>query len=275
MTLQVASGAFLATPLAFVLEMIAILLIISAAFLGLAWQPGGQDLLVTVTSYLQDPVRVQNLGVITPDLLTPAVIVAVFALVAGLIPLIEEAVKTFGVGMMAYRRPTLPQAVLWGLAAGAGFAIAEGLLNATSGLGAWLPTVLLRIGTTLLHCLTGALMGLAWYQILSRQKWARGLGLYLASVAIHGLWNGLAVAMALLSLTAPGAGTTTGDQLTSVLGTLAILLLLVALTLGMAGSLAGLTIHVRRRIPPPMPLSEHAMPFTHEVLAFEDSDAEA
>jgi hypothetical protein len=275
MTLQVAGGAFLATPLAFVLEAISILLVVSAAFLGLAWQPGGQDLLVTVTAYLEDPARVQYLGEITPDLLTPMVIAAVFALVAGLIPLIEEAVKTIGLGMMAYRRMTLPQAVLWGLAAGAGFAIAEGLLNATSSLGAWLPTVLLRIGTTLLHCLTGALMGLAWYQLLSERRWLRSLRLYLTCVVIHGLWNGLAVAMALLSLIAPGTGTTSSDRLTTVLRTLTILLLLVALALGMAGSLAGLTAYVRRRIPPPMPLSEQVLPSTREMLWHEDSDAEA
>ena len=274
MTLQIAGGAFLATPLAFVLEATAILFIASAAFLGLAWQPGGQDLLITVTSYLQDPDWLQDPGVLAPALLTPVVMAGAFALVAGLIPLIEEAVKTIGVGMMAYRRPTLPQAVLWGLAAGAGFAIAEGLLNATSSLGAWLPTILLRIGTTLLHCLTGALMGLAWYQILSRQKWARGLGLYLTSVAIHGLWNGLAVAMALLSLVAVGAGTTSSDQLITSLGTLTLLSLLVILALGMAGGLAGLTAYARRRIPPPIPLSEQVLPSTHDMISYEHSDTE-
>ena len=274
MALQMASGAFLATPLAFVLEAIAMLLIVSAAFLGLAWQPGGQDLLVTVTSYLEDPVRVQYLGEIAPDLLTPVVIAAFFALVAGLIPLMEEAVKTIGVSMMAYRRPTLPQAVLWGLAAGAGFAIAEGLLNATSGLGAWLPTILLRIGTTLLHCLTGALMGLAWYQIMSRQSWARGLGLYLTSVAIHGLWNGIVVAMTLLSLVAIGSGPASSDELVVSLGTVTFLLLLVILALGMAGGLAGLTAYVRRRIPPLAPLSEQVVHPADEMLSSEDSDTE-
>jgi hypothetical protein len=274
MTLQVASGAFLAAPLAFLLEGTAIVLIASAAFLGLAWQPGGQDLLVKVTSYAQNPPWIPDLGVIGPDLLTPVVIAAALALVAGIIPLIEEAVKTIGVGMMAYRRPALPQAVLWGLAAGAGFAIAEGLLNTTGGLGAWLPTVLLRIGTTLLHCLTGALMGLAWYQLRSGQGRARSLGLYLTSISIHGLWNGLALVMALLSLDALGADTTSSGQLMAGLGTLAILLVLALLVLGMAGSLGGLAVYVRRRIPAPTPHNELARPSSHEIPYYEYPDTE-
>jgi hypothetical protein len=274
LVLQVASGAFIATPLAFVLEAIAILLLATAAFLGLAWRPGGQDLLLTVATYMQDPSWVQDLGALAPDLITPVVIAAAFALVAGLIPLVEEAVKTIGVVLMAYRRPSLPQTVLWGLAGGAGFAIAEGLLNATGGLGAWLPVILLRVGTTLLHCLTGALMGLAWYQILSRRRWSRGLGLYLVSVTIHGLWNGLAVAMALLSLETLGAGTTSSGQLVAGLGTITVLLLLAVLALGMAAGLAGLTIYVRQWSPAPAPLGDDAATSARETLSFEDLNSE-
>lgn len=248
--LQVSSGIFLAAPLAMFLEIVAIALIATAASTGLALQAGGQELLVAASSYLQDPALLQNPGIFVQSLLTPTIIAAVVVLVTGLIPLVEEVVKTIGVGLMANRRPTLPQAVLWGLAAGAGFSIAEGLLNSTGGLGAWLATIVLRLGTTLLHCFTGALVGVAWYQLFTQQRWARGLGLYLASVATHGLWNGLAAIMAVLSLTVTGSGTDRNSQLAMALGTLTTLGLLGVLALGMVGGLAGLTAHARRQAPP-------------------------
>jgi hypothetical protein len=270
LVLQTASGAFLATPLAFILEGVAILLIGIAAFLGLAWLPGGQDLILRLTTYLQDPSVLQDPGALAPALSAPSILVAAFAVVAGLIPLIEEAVKTIGVALMGYRRPSLPQAVLWGLAAGAGFAAAEGLLNASGGIGAsWLPVVSLRVGTTLLHCLTGALMGLAWYQIFSRQRWFRGLVLYAASVAVHGLWNGLALSMALISLGALGASSGGASQAAVGFGAIAILLLLGVLGLGLAGGVAGVTAYARRQSQPLEPASEGTASSPLEVLATE------
>ena len=266
--LQVSSGVFLAAPLAMIVETIAIMLITTAAITGLALQPGGQELLIAVSSYLQDPALLQDPTGIVQGLLAPPIIAAVVLLVAVLIPLVEEAVKTIGVGFMANQRPSLPQAVLWGLAAGAGFSIAEGLLNSAGALGAWLATVVLRLGTTLLHCLTGALVGVAWYQLFTQQRWARGLGFYLASVAIHGLWNGLAAVMAVLSVTVTGPGTDSSSQLVVALGTLTTLLLLGVLALGMAGGLAGLTARARRQIPPPVALSSEQTDALSPELAF-------
>jgi len=269
MVLQAASGAFLATPLAFIIEGTAILLLVIATVLGVTWLPGGEDLILTATSYLQDPSLLQDPGVLASALLTPGIVLAAFAAVAGLVPLAEEAIKTIGVVLMGYRRPSLPQAVLWGLAAGAGFAAAEGLLNATGSLDSWLPGVLLRIGTTLLHCLTGALMGVAWYQILVRRRWSRGLLLYVISVAIHGLWNSLALAMVLLSLGAFGASTDTGSLALAGLGVVAILLCLVILGMALAGGLAGLTVYVRRRSPGILSPNAAAASTGSEPLALE------
>ena len=258
MVLQAASGAFLATPLAFIMEGTTILLLVIATLLGVAWLPAGKYLILTATSYLQDPSLLQVPGVLVSALRTPGIIVAAFAVVAGLIPLAEEAIKTIGVGLMGYRRPSLPQAVLWGLAAGAGFAAAEGLLNTTGSLDGWLPGVLLRIGTTLLHCLTGALMGLAWYQVLVRRRWSRSLLLYVMSIAIHGLWNSLALAMVLLSLSALGTSASSGSLAVAGLGVVAILLSLVVLGIGLAGGLAGLAVYVRRRGPAILSANEGA-----------------
>lgn len=270
MVLQTACGAFLATPLAFVLEATAILLIASATLLGLALQPGGQDLLLKVTSYLQDPAWLQDPEALGSALLTPGIIAAAIAVLAGIIPLLEEAVKTVGVGLAAYRQPSLPQTVLWGTAAGAGFAITEGLLNAAGSLDTWLPVVALRVGTTLLHCTTGALMGLAWYHVLAHRRWRRALALYLLSIAVHGLWNALAVGMALPSLQTIANPTGEG-QLAAGLGTFFILLLLGGLILALTAALGGLIVHARRQIPATAPTSRREHPVSGPALSSESA----
>ncbi len=274
--LQVSGGVLLAAPLAMILEMVAILLIAAAAITGLALQPGGQDLLITVMPYLEDPAWLQDPSALTSQLMSPVVMAAIVAVVASLIPLFEEAIKTVGVGFMTNRHTSLPQAVLWGLAAGAGFSIAEGLLNSAGALGTWLPTVLLRVGTTLLHCLTGALMGLAWYQVITQRRWGRGLALYLASVATHGLWNGLAAVMTLLSVTAIGSSTLGDNPMATTLGILLLFLLLALLALGMVGGLAGVTAYARRQISATgMPSSVQAEAAVPEVASHLSPEIEA
>jgi hypothetical protein len=238
--LQLSSGAFVATPLAFVLEAVILMGLLIATLVSVALRPGGQELLQTLTAYLQDPAWLQDPAALAPALTSPAILTAALLVVAGIIPLVEETVKTVGICLMAYRRPTLPQALLWGLAGGAGFTLVEGLLNAASGVQMWAPVILLRVGTTLLHCFTGALMGIAWYKVLARQSWGHGLGLYAASIGIHGLWNALSVGMAVFSLGMPQSGT--ADSL----GIVTVLALLLTLILAMALGLAGLTLYVRK-----------------------------
>jgi len=247
LVLQATGGALLATPLAFIMEAAAILLIATAAIVGLARQQGGLDLLVAIATQLQDPAWLQDPRALGSVMLKPAVIATALAIIAGIVPTIEEAVKTIGVGIAAYRRPSLPQAVLWGIAAGAGFAIAEGLLNATVDLTGWLIVVVLRVGTTLLHCTTGAVMGLAWHQGLALGRRSRAVALYLLSIAVHGLWNALTLGVTVLALKALDGDPVGAEQAVTGLGMLAMLALQGALALGMAGSLVGLTVYARRR----------------------------
>ncbi len=255
--LQISSGAFLATSLVFVLEAIALLGVAIVLLAGVAVQPDGPDLLQQLAKYLQDPTWTQDSTTLALALMSPVVLAAAFLFVSGLIPLIEEAIKAIGVGLMIYRQPSLAQAFLWGLAGGAGFAMVEGLFNTANSLDAWAPVILLRMGATLLHCFTGALMGLAWYSVLVRRRWQHGLGLYVASVAIHGLWNALSVGMTLLSLstlTADIAGSAGRSSPTAAgLGIAAILASMVVVSLAIALGLWGLTAYVRKRSRAPEP----------------------
>lgn len=253
-TLQTASGAFLAAPLAFALEAIALLGLLILTFARLALSPGGQELLETAAGYLQDPSWLQDPTALLPTFTSPAILAVAFVLVTFIIPVIEEGVKTIGVGVMSnFRRPTLAQAFLWGLACGAGFALVENLFNTTNALEAWAPLVLLRTGATMLHCFTGALMGLAWYQILVKRRWGHGLGLYATSLAVHGLWNALSFGTALLSLQTLNAGSSADRQALAGLSIISVGALLLLLAGAVTAGLMGLTWYVRKRNSAPAP----------------------
>ncbi len=116
---------------------------------------------------------------------------------AGLVPLIEEAVKPLPAFLRA-RAPTA-EGILYGALGGAGFAIAENLLNWTLG-APWALTALGRLGASALHVFNSALMGWAW-GMLRQGRPGAGLGAYLLVVLLHSLWNAGALLLGIGFLT--------------------------------------------------------------------------
>lgn len=248
--LEVSSGAFVSTLLATMLEIGAILGLTMAVILAIAIRPGGAETLQRLIEWLQDPAVLQDPAIVARLVDSPLVVAGVLAVLAGIVPLIEEAVKTLGVGLLAYRRPGMSQAFLWGLACGAGFSLAEGLLNSATVLDTWLVVAVSRMGGTLLHCFTGALMGLAWFYVISSRRWGRSVGLYAASVAVHGTWNALAAGLSLIPLRS-GATATSAEQFLANSATIAIGALLLLLAAATVAGLAALTRRVRQMDPAP------------------------
>ena len=121
------------------------------------------------------------------------------------------------------------------------------MLNTAGGLDLWAPIVLLRVGATLLHCFTGALMGLAWYFALNGRRWGKVLGLYAASVGIHGLWNALSALMAFTSLWGVGAETSGTAFAAGELALVGVPTLLIAISIAIGLGLASLTRYVGER----------------------------
>lgn len=244
---QLSSGALVATVLAFSLETVLVIGTLATVLAIVAMQPGGLEQIQTLAGHLQDSAWLEDPGNLSSLARSPFVIASAFFIFAIAVPLIEEAVKTVGVPLRAYRRPSMPQALLWGLAGGAGFALAEGLFNSLGGIESWAVIVSFRVGATLLHCFTGALMGLAWYHVLATRRWGWALGLYALSASIHGLWNTLVAASAFASLLTQTGETTVLNQMAGEVGTVAAISLLALLTLAIALSLARLTHLVRNR----------------------------
>jgi len=232
--LQTGSGAFLATFLAFGLEATFGLFTLFAVLSIVVLMPNGMAWLQELTTNLQDPSWIADPVNLSQVLLSPPIAITLVLIFVVIAPLGEELVKPLGVALMSYRRPGAAQAFLWGVAGGAGFAIAEGLFNAAVALESWSAVVLLRVGSTLMHCLGSGLMGLGWYYLLKTCRPWHILGTYAASVGLHVLWNVGAIGMAAISLGAMASGTDEVSLALSGLGVLVLGAYLILLALFMA-----------------------------------------
>jgi len=113
-------------------------------------------------------------------------------------PIMEEGFKGLGAALLMPRRPTPTAALTVGVAVGAGFGVFEASLYGLGGLVddaemEWWALMLLRGGATSMHALNTGLIGLALYFDREQGRLGRAFLLYLAAVALHGLWNALAV----------------------------------------------------------------------------------
>jgi hypothetical protein len=220
---QVVLGALGVTSVAFMLELAVILAGAVIAGLALALTPGGPALLAELRAIATNPTRLRDMQMVSRWLLKPEILVPVVGLVVVVVPLIEEAAKGSGVPLLSLllrRAPTPAQGWIWGVAVGAGFAIAEGLFNGAASLAFWAGIAVLRVGATAMHATNAGLTGLGWARTLaSRRPWPL-LVYYLAGVSMHGLWNALTMLIAVASLwTASRAG----DPAAMMLGGLGML----------------------------------------------------
>jgi RsiW-degrading membrane proteinase PrsW (M82 family) len=228
-SLEVSHGALLAPTAALAAELIVILALIVAVSLIVVFTPGGAERLLQLSTDLQDPAWVENPENLAQLVLSPpalAVIVLVFVVLA---PLIEEFLKALGVLLLGYRLRGRAEAWVWGVACGAGFALAESLFNGSIALEGWGIVMVTRWGASLMHCVASGIMGLGWHDALaSRRPW-RLLTAYARSTGVHALWNAAAVGVAvpsLLALTTPDNIVAQGVAGLTLLGSLAVLLLL-------------------------------------------------
>jgi hypothetical protein len=169
----------------------------------------------------------QSLAGLAPYVMSLPVILAVMGGLGVLVPMIEEAVKALAVPIVALagRRLSRLDGFLLGAAAGAGFTVLEGVMNGVLTLSmpaGWAPLMLVRGGTAAIHCCASGLVGLGWESILTERRWARGIGLGAAAVAIHGLWNLCAGAQGLGGLLRGGGAGGAGIGVQAVLMPLAL-----------------------------------------------------
>jgi hypothetical protein len=243
---HVASGAYLATTLALVLELIVGLIVGGAALIVVMLIPGGADQVRRALDLLV--ALAQGGEVDTAELVRIAVwppfALLALAFVSGLAPLIEEAVKPISAFLLADSTPSAGAAFLSGVAAGAGFALTEGLLNGAGSLDEWPVTALLRAGGSAMHAFASGLVAWGWFRSRqSRRAWPALLH-YGIALALHATWNVIALGggLAFALLTAEGA-----SQSEQVAGSVVALVLFGLLAVLTFVAFAGI-VYVSRRL---------------------------
>ena len=163
--------------------------------------PDGADQVAVLANNLQDPAWLSDFTNLAELLLSPAVAIAVLGVFSIPVPLIEETFKTLAAGLVArWVRPHPARAFLWGVASGAGFALVENVFNgALGGAEGWAMGAVARFGATMMHCVTGGLVGWGWGQLWTERRPLRLLGSYVAAVVTHGVWNAITINAVLLS----------------------------------------------------------------------------
>ncbi len=144
-------------------------------------------------------------------LASPLAVLGMLLFASVFVPVVEELAKSLAVPIagLTGRRLTRLDGFLLGVAAGAGFAVVEGMLNGALGLvepSGWAGAMLTRGGASAMHCLASGLFGLGWQAVISERRFLRGAGLAALSVGLHGLWNAGAVAVGLSGLVPPTVG---------------------------------------------------------------------
>jgi len=200
-------GMVMGPTLAIIAELVLIVALIVVFAIWVSTQPALASELMQLAEDIRglDPQSPRVMEMLTPYLERPGVMAALAAVTAGLVPLLEELVKPLPVLVLALWRKIPPaEGFAAGLVSGAAFGLIESLGMAANLQGAdWAPVLATRVGTGLLHIVTTGLVGWGIASALREKRWLRLLLTFAAAVALHGLWNLMAVMVGVSTL---GAG---------------------------------------------------------------------
>lgn len=205
-------------------------LLLTLGALTLAVNGSALDLRAWLTAVLRG-----DLGALGDLGAAPLLLTTVFLARVVIAPVVEEAAKALSLPAWGGWQPTRERAMVWGLAAGLGFALTQGLLTSTSAVteGTWWPTMIGQAGTALVQGVTTALVGLGWWRARESGASWRLLGAYVAAVVAHAFWNLTGLARTLVAHVPMGTVTTTEPAYNvlfgDVVGILGALLLLAVL----------------------------------------------
>lgn len=203
--IEIGYGAFAATTLSGIVEVVAFVVLGILAVVVTVALPGGEEWLEELRAWGESAAPLVNVETLSHLMLQPAIVVAIAIALVVIVPLIEESFKALGVLLLMRQRPERQHALAWGLLCGLGFGWLESLLTAASAGDGWVMVTMLRLLTIAIHAGTGALMGLGWHAAMQERRFWRLAGCYALAVVIHGAWNGLAIMGGLISLW-PGLG---------------------------------------------------------------------
>lgn len=205
---QFAWGGIVTIALALVFELLIGGVLIFLAFLVVYFGLGGEratELMNELRGVVDAPQQLFEIVAHEPFILIVAALTAMGLFVI-IVPLLEELLKASGSAIAITRRerahatPSKSEVVLWGLAAGAGFAFTENLFNGQGGLNAtsgvvsfWAAGMGLRVGTSLMHMVATATVAVGFYFAISQKNRKRFVQLLALALLAHAAWNSGAV----------------------------------------------------------------------------------
>jgi hypothetical protein len=179
--------------LSLIIEFMVLIFLGIFALLYLAQDPQVLEALWQLSESMPIGVPESGFDVFESYLMRPGTLYMVLLFGALIVPLIEEMFKPIGVWLLVGRKPTPAQGFAAGLLSGAGYALFENFLLGAGAGDDWVMVAIARMGTSLIHIFTAGLMGWALAQAWSGKRYLRLGVTYLATVLIHGLWNGLVI----------------------------------------------------------------------------------
>jgi hypothetical protein len=202
------SGGCLGMTLSLIGEILVFMVVVVVIAIVVVAIPGGLEQVMEWSRRMQDPASPADVTLLTDLMLSPIVIASVLSIFCIPVPIIEEIAKTLAGGVVGgWARPHPARAFAWGVAAGAGFALAENLFNgAVGGVEGWVMGAVTRIGTTTMHCFASGLVGWGWGQLWRSRRPLRLLGTLAAAMTIHGVWNAAAVGVTFAGIALMAAG---------------------------------------------------------------------
>lgn len=208
MLAQFTWGGLVTIALALVFELLIGSVLFVLAVLAFAFALGTERLTALVEQLrfsTSDPQRIIQVLSQDPFAILIAAVTAILLFVV-IVPLLEELIKATGPALLISRRSrahatvTKSEALLWGLAAGAGYAFTENMFNAqgtltdlTSPTSFWAVIMLLRAGTSLMHITATATVSIGWYHALVNKNKSRLVLLLAAATLAHAIWNSTAL----------------------------------------------------------------------------------
>lgn len=243
-------GLWLVPTLAFVVELVLLILGIFILLGGLLLGPEGQQLFGQLQGppgklFTQPPPEL-----VTQAISEPWVIFLAVLFISFIIPVVEEGLKSITIWPMLSRAPDPSQAFIGGALGGLGFAMVEGMFL-TQPDSTWFLTAFIRGGASMMHALAAGITAWGLAEAVVRRKYGRLPLAYLTAISLHGLWNLSAVSLGVAQLSSEVGLPAIGPQMESLF-TLAGATLLGVLSLM---ALIGVPI-IARRLSHPRPSAD-------------------
>ncbi len=195
---RIFSASFALTPIVIIAaEIFALLVLAVAAGIWVGYRISVDPSFERELMYIVNQVSIAGndldkiLQLLEPYLLNPAVSIWAIVIVGGVIPVIEETLKPLALWSLAGRKITPREGFISGVLCGAGFALMENILYATTAIGAedWLFMAIGRAGTGLLHMLASGLVGWGLARLWRGGKLVLSGLTILGAFLLHGVWN--------------------------------------------------------------------------------------